>query len=99
MRNAASLNSSGAISASGTSSGRPSGAGGTSGPLGIGPQFFASTFRVMGHVAKADGRVTVREIEAARGIMQSLRLGEPQVREAIALFTAKDAAGVALPIT
>jgi DnaJ like chaperone protein len=65
-----------------------SGAGGTSGPLGIGPQFFASTFRVMGHVAKADGRVTEREIEAARGIMQSLRLGEPQVREAIALFTA-----------
>jgi DnaJ like chaperone protein len=57
-------------------------------PLGIGPQFFASTFRVMGHVAKADGRVTEREIEAARGIMQSLRLGEAQVREAIALFSA-----------
>ena len=28
-------------------------------------QFFRSTFRIMGHVAKADGRVTEREIEAA----------------------------------
>ncbi|MEY4760886.1 MAG: hypothetical protein RLZZ200_742 [Pseudomonadota bacterium] len=58
------------------------------GPGGSGPQFFVSTFRVMGHVAKADGRVTEREISAARGIMQALRLNEAQVREAIALFTA-----------
>jgi DnaJ like chaperone protein len=42
----------------------------------------------MGHVAKADGRVTEREIEAARGIMHSLRLNEAQVRDAILLFTA-----------
>jgi len=61
---------------------------GGAGPGGIGPQFFASTFRVMGHVAKADGRVTEREINAARGIMQALRLNDAQVREAIALFTA-----------
>lgn len=58
------------------------------GPGGIGPQFFASTFRVMGHVAKADGRVTEREIAAARGIMQGLRLNDAQVREAIQLFNA-----------
>lgn len=63
-------------------------AGGAGPQLAVGPQFFASTFRVMGHVAKADGRVTEREINAARGIMQSLRLTEPQVREAIGLFTA-----------
>jgi DnaJ like chaperone protein len=51
-------------------------------------QFFHSTFRVMGHVAKADGRVTEREINAARSVMQSLRLDAVQVRMAIDLFTA-----------
>jgi DnaJ like chaperone protein len=50
-------------------------------------QFFRSTFRVMGHVAKADGRVTTREIDAARSVMQALRLNPEQVRAAIALFT------------
>jgi DnaJ like chaperone protein len=56
--------------------------------LGIGQQFFRSTFLVMGHLAKADGRVSEREINAARGIMTSLKLSETQVREAISLFTA-----------
>ncbi len=51
-------------------------------------QFFRSTFRVMGHVAKADGRVSEREIEAARSVMQGLRLGAGQVQAAIAHFTA-----------
>jgi DnaJ like chaperone protein len=55
--------------------------------LGVGQQFFRATFLVMGHVAKADGRVTEREIEAARGVMISLRLSETQVHEAIGLFT------------
>ena len=55
--------------------------------LGVGQQFFLATFRVMGHLAKADGRVTEREIDAARGIMASLRLDPSQVREAIGLFT------------
>jgi DnaJ like chaperone protein len=52
-----------------------------------GEQFFLSTFRVMGHVAKADGRVTEREIEAARSVMRSLRLSDAQVRLAIEEFT------------
>lgn len=52
-----------------------------------GEQFFLSTFRLMGHVAKADGRVTEREIQAARAVMHSLRLNEAQVRLAIAEFT------------
>jgi DnaJ like chaperone protein len=52
-----------------------------------GEQFFLSTFRTMGHVAKADGRVTEREIAAARGVMQSLRLDPAQVQSAIALFS------------
>jgi DnaJ like chaperone protein len=56
--------------------------------LGIGQQFFRSTFLVMGHLAKADGRVSEREIDAARGIMSALKLTETQVREAIGLFTA-----------
>lgn len=53
----------------------------------VGEQFFRSTFRVMGHVAKADGRVSEREIEAARGVMAELRLAPPQVRAAIEFFT------------
>ncbi len=56
--------------------------------LGVGQQFFRSTFLVMGHLAKADGRVTEREIDAARGIMAALKLTETQVREAIGLFSA-----------
>jgi DnaJ like chaperone protein len=59
----------------------------------VGEQFFRSTFRVMGHIAKADGRVSEREIEAARGVMAELRLGAPQVRAAIEFFTAGKASG------
>jgi DnaJ like chaperone protein len=56
--------------------------------LPAGEQFFLSTFRLMGHVAKADGRVTEREIQAARTVMQSLRLNAAQVQLAIQLFNA-----------
>jgi len=49
--------------------------------------FFRTTFQVMGHVAKADGRVSEQEIQAARAIMQEFRLGEAEVQTAIALFT------------
>lgn len=55
-------------------------------------QLFFSTFRMMGHVAKADGRVSEREIEAARAVMRSLRLDPLQVRMAIDLFTQGKAA-------
>ncbi|HYL00626.1 MAG TPA: co-chaperone DjlA [Steroidobacteraceae bacterium] len=54
----------------------------------ISERFFRATFRVMGYVAKADGRVSEQEIAAARAVMSDLRLGQAQVREAIALFTA-----------
>jgi DnaJ like chaperone protein len=54
----------------------------------VGEQFFRSTFRVMGHVAKADGHVSEREIAAARGVMQGLQLNEAQRLAAIELFTA-----------
>ncbi len=56
--------------------------------LQIGEEFFRATFLVMGHIAKADGRVTQREIDAARATMQSLRLTAAQTREAMELFTA-----------
>ena len=48
--------------------------------------FFRATFLVMGHIAKADGRVSEREIAAARSVMTALRLSPPQVLQAIALF-------------
>jgi DnaJ like chaperone protein len=50
-------------------------------------QFFRSTFRIMGHVAKSDGRVSEEEIAAARGVMTSLRLDSMQVAVAIDEFT------------
>ena len=53
----------------------------------IGEHFFRATFRVMGHVAKSDGRVSEQEIQAARSVMAELRLSPEQVREAIACFT------------
>ncbi|HVN45818.1 MAG TPA: co-chaperone DjlA [Steroidobacteraceae bacterium] len=54
----------------------------------IGTRFFRASFQVMGYLAKADGRVSEREIAAARALMQELRLDVTQVREAIACFTA-----------
>ena len=54
----------------------------------IGESFFQGTFRVMGHLAKADGRVSEREIAAARAVMSDLRLSPPQVRAAVDHFTA-----------
>jgi len=49
--------------------------------------FFRSTFLVMGHLAKADGRVSEDEIRATRNIMNQLRLGPEEVKEAIGLFS------------
>lgn len=49
--------------------------------------YFNATFLVMGHIAKADGRVSKDEIRAARSIMDNMRLDERQKNEAIRLFT------------
>jgi DnaJ like chaperone protein len=58
----------------------------------IGEQFFRTAFRVMGHLAKSDGRVSEREIAAARAVMNEFNLNPAQVRVAIECFTAgKDA--------
>jgi len=60
---------------------------GGAGVLEIGERFFTATFEVMGHVAKADGRVSEEEIAAARKVMAELRLSGPQIHAAIHHFT------------
>ena len=49
--------------------------------------FFATTFEVMGHIAKSDGRVSEDEIRIARRIMHSMQLPPEAVRVAIDRFT------------
>lgn len=48
--------------------------------------FFDATFLVMGHIAKADGRVSEAEIENARNVMRRLNLNETLKQRAIQLF-------------
>lgn len=50
-------------------------------------RFFPSLFRVMGHVAKADGRVSEQEIAAARAMMVALRLTPEQTQLAMGFFS------------
>jgi DnaJ like chaperone protein len=55
--------------------------------------FFRTTFEVMGHVAKSDGRVSEAEIDAARRLMQELRLGPSEIGAAIECFRVGKAPG------
>jgi len=48
--------------------------------------FFTTTFAVMGHLAKADGRVSEHEIGLARNIMSQMRLTSELRKTAINLF-------------
>lgn len=48
--------------------------------------FFTTLFSVMGHLAKADGRVSEHEIEMAKSVMQQMSLNEQQRKMAIELF-------------
>lgn len=50
--------------------------------------FFEATFTIMGHVAKADGRVTENEIAMARQMMNELRLSRQQKQLAKTYFNA-----------
>jgi DnaJ like chaperone protein len=63
------------------------GTAGTAGAAQVQEAFFRATFQVMGHLAKADGRVSEDEIRAARAMMSEFRLGEREVQFAIELFT------------
>jgi DnaJ like chaperone protein len=49
--------------------------------------FFTATFSVMGHLAKADGRVSEDEIHLAQQVMAQMNLNEAQARAAKRLFT------------
>lgn len=49
--------------------------------------FFTATFSVMGHVAKADGRVSEDEIRLARQVMEQMNLGAEQQLTAKRLFS------------
>lgn len=48
--------------------------------------FFEALFLIMGHIAKADGHVSVEDIQMARTIMTKIGLNENQKRQAIYLF-------------
>ena len=48
--------------------------------------FFVATFSVMGHIAKADGQVSQKEIQMATRLMDQLRLDTHQRKAAIDLF-------------
>lgn len=48
--------------------------------------FFSATFSIMGHIAKADGKVTPSEIKAAQAVMQQMDLSAEHKKTAINLF-------------
>jgi DnaJ like chaperone protein len=54
--------------------------------MSISDEFFRTTFELMGHVAKSDGRVTEAEIDAARRLMHELKLGSREISIAIDCF-------------
>jgi DnaJ like chaperone protein len=56
--------------------------------MSISDEFFRTTFELMGHVAKSDGRVSEAEIDAARGLMRELQLGPHDISIAIERFRA-----------
>lgn len=58
--------------------------------------FLPATFRVMGHIAKADGRVSEQEIAAARALMQALHLSAAQVEDAIQQYSVGKQPGFSL---
>jgi DnaJ like chaperone protein len=48
--------------------------------------FFTATFSIMGHISKADGRVSEKEIQMAKKIMQELELNHSQRKAAQQYF-------------
>jgi DnaJ like chaperone protein len=59
----------------------------------ISGEFFRTTFEIMGHVAKSDGRVSEAEIDAAQKVMRDLNLSAADVAAAIACFRTGKSAG------
>jgi DnaJ like chaperone protein len=48
--------------------------------------FFETTFAVMGHIAKADGRISEQEIKMASLLMQEMKLNSTQQKQARKLY-------------
>lgn len=61
--------------------------------------FFDAAFLVMGHIAKADGRVSENEIQVAREIMNRFGLSEETRKEAMRLFNQGKSEGFDLEST
>lgn len=55
--------------------------------------FFRTAFSVMGHVAKADGRVSEQDIAAARRIFRQFNLNDADTRAAMQFYTSGKAEG------
>lgn len=53
----------------------------------VGDVLFSAAFAVMGHLAKADGRVSESEIDAARTVMRQMQLDAAQVQRAIECYS------------
>ena len=68
-------------------------------PEHIQASFFRATFAVMGHIAKADGRVSETEIRAARLVMHGMELSPAQVTSAVEHFTAGKESGYPVDVT
>ena len=49
--------------------------------------FFKTIFSLLGHIAKADGRVSEDEIQTARSIMEQMRLTQTQKQQAMDFFS------------
>jgi DnaJ like chaperone protein len=70
--------------------------GGTGSGARVQQLFFPATFRLMGHIAKSDGRVSEQEVAAARSLMQALHLNDAQIAQAIEHYNAGKQAGFTL---
>jgi len=70
--------------------------GGGADPAQVNALFFPTTFRVMGHIAKADGRVSEQEIASARAVMHALHLNQAQMLSAMGYFNEGKQPGFAL---
>lgn len=61
--------------------------------------FFESTFRVMGYIARLDGRISEAEIRVARSVMQRMNLNESLCQQAMQLFNQGKQPGFSLEST
>lgn len=60
--------------------------------------FFKTIFSLLGHLAKADGRVSEDEIQTARSIMQQMRLNEEQKQQAMRFFAEGKTSGFQIDV-